>query len=290
MNSPQLLYPHTKPLFARAFELIVRDIDLVSSYYQNVIGLCVLGKHQSGVILGTATMPLLTLIHDKYARIGSHKSAGLFHSAFLLPSREDLAQFLRYVLDNQIPLDGASDHLVSEALYLSDPEGNGIEVYADRPPAEWEFTKTGVVMDTLPLNADELLKLSTNTAWSQIPNGTVIGHMHLQVGNIEKANDFYSSVLGLKIMARYHGASFFASDDYHHHIAANIWNSKGSTERKPNLTGLSHYELVSTSKSVTESIKGALSNLEMPFRSTGSDISFNDPWGMEVRLVTQSPS
>ncbi len=275
----------TRPAYVGQAHLVVRDLPRVSDFYQKMIGLSVLERSPSGEILGAHDQPLLTLETSDTAERAPRNAAGLFHTAFLLPSRKDLAHWLANAAHNNVQLQGASDHLVSEAIYLADPEGNGIEVYRNRAPMEWNYQQDGTVeMATLGLNLQELYNSAPKTAWEGAPEGTAIGHIHLQVGNIPQADEFYQDVLGLKIMARYPGASFFGSGAYHHHVAANIWNSRGAQARKANMTGLSGYSLKFNEKESLDNAIAALDRLEIATERQSDDIAIRDPWGIGLKL------
>ncbi|MGV8936085.1 MAG: VOC family protein [Allorhizobium sp.] len=265
--------------------LVVRDLDTVSAYYQRVLGLKPLETSASGVVLGTGGKPLLTLSTRGDAAKAPRNAAGLFHTAFLLPNRAALAQWLAHAAQSNVALDGAADHLVSEAIYLSDPEGNGIEVYADRPVADWKFHADGTVeMATLALDLQALYDSAAPVPFAGMADGSAIGHMHLQVGAIPQADAFYEGVLGLKKMASYPGASFFGSGTYHHHIAANIWNSRGATSREAAMTGLSDYSLTFNDKPALQTALKTLESLEIPVNRSGEVFQLKDPWGIGLTL------
>lgn len=223
--------------------LTVRDLASVSRFYQDVIGLSSIDKSDGTERLGIGQMVLLDLIEDRTATPVSPRDAGLFHTAFLLPSRADLGSWANFVAGRQIPLQGASDHLVSEAIYLADPEGNGIEVYRDRADHEWPFSDGQLQMATDPLDAQGLMKEGRSKAWAGFPEGGFVGHVHLQVGALNEADSFYSGLLGFDVMCRYPGASFYGSGGYHHQLAGNIWNSRGAGKRPSRATGLREVEL-----------------------------------------------
>lgn len=278
-------YALTRPVHVGQSHLIVSDLPLVSGYYQSMLGLKVLEKNPSGEVLGVDGMPLLTLTTQGNAQRAPRNAAGLFHTAFLVPSRMELALWLRHAAANNVVLDGASDHLVSEAIYLSDPEGNGIEVYADRPPEEWTFHPDGgVEVATLRLDLQALYDSAPEGRWAGMADGTAIGHIHLQVGNIPEADAFYRDVLGLKIMARYPGASFFASGNYHHHVAANIWNSRGAQTRADGMTGLSDYTLRFNDRAALDKAVAALEAQEIQTEKRDGGVFLKDPWGIGVTL------
>lgn len=277
----------TRPLHVGQSHLVVRDLDMTSGFYQNMLGLAVLDKSASGMVLGAGNTPLLTLTTHASAKQAPRNAAGLFHNAFLLPNRKALAQWLFQAAQNGVQLDGASDHLVSEAIYLSDPEGNGIEIYRDRSPMEWTYHADGTVeMATERLNLQELYNSAAAApSWDGMPEGSAMGHIHLQVGNVAEADRFYEGVLGLKKMATYPGASFFASGQYHHHIAANIWNSRGAGARADTMTGLSGYSLSYNDPAALTKALATLEELEIPTTRTAEGVTLKDPWGIGLTLM-----
>lgn len=286
MNEQQQpLFALTRPAFVDHVHLIVRDLAQVSSFYQRIVGLSVIEKSPSGETLGVAGRPLLTLTTSKDAERAPRQAAGLFHTAFLLPSRTDLAHWLANAAHNNIGLEGASDHLVSEALYLSDPEGNGIEIYHDRRPDEWTYQDDGSVeMATIRLDLQELHASAPQAAFTGMADGSAVGHIHLQVGDIPQTDSFYRDVLGLKVMARYPGASFFGSGGYHHHVAANVWNSRGARARAGNMTGLAGYTLRFNDKAALDEALASISAQEIRAEKTAEGWSLTDPWNIGVTL------
>jgi len=286
MQDKKILYPHTKPVFVERFNLIVRDLDLVSSYYQKAIGLEKIEGGQRGHVLGAGGKPFLTLEHDPGAHPSPRRAAGLFHTAFLLPTRKDLGHFLKHVAEDQIPLVGVADHLVSEAIYLQDPEGNGIEVYADRPHQEWTFDADGVVMDTIGLDTNSLLNIAPETPWHKLPADTAIGHIHLQVGDLPQAENFYRDVMGLDIMERFPGGTFFASGDYHHHLAANVWVARGAEARQERMAGLKGYTLKFNDNAALLKVQNVLETQELAVSNTLTGKAVKDPWNIQLTLTT----
>ncbi|WP_087002572.1 VOC family protein [Rhizobium sullae] len=278
-------YALTQPAYVDQSHLVVTDLPLVSGFYQSMLGLKVIEKAPSGDVLGVNGLPLLTLTTDSKAQIAPRNAAGLFHTAFLMPNRTELACWLRHAAHNNVVLDGASDHLVSEAIYLSDPEGNGIEIYADRPHEAWKFHEDGQVeMATIRLDLQALYDSAPEDAWGGMADGTAIGHIHLQVGDIPEADAFYRDVLGLTLMARYPGASFFAAGGYHHHVAANIWNSRGAGARTEGMTGLSGYTLRFNDKAALDNAVAALERLEIKNDKRDGGLFLKDPWGIGLTL------
>jgi catechol 2,3-dioxygenase len=199
-------------------------------FYQEVVGFRLIEvAGRLATLAAEGTGPLLQLIETPGARPMPQNAAGLFHFAILVPTRADLGRSLRQLVAGGVQI-GHSDHAVSEALYASDPDGNGIEIYWDRPAATWEWTD-GVVKITIdPLDLRGLMDegMRDRRPWTGLAAGTRIGHVHLQVSDTERMLDFYHGVLGFKVTAEFAGAVFAAAGGYHHHLAANSWNSKGA--------------------------------------------------------------
>jgi catechol 2,3-dioxygenase len=285
-NSSEAAFALTRPAHVGRAHLVVTDLDSVSTFYQDIIGLSIMDKSASGVLLGAHGLPLLQLTTGTSVARAPRQAAGLFHTAFLMPNRSELAHWLSNAAHKGVTLDGASDHLVSEALYLSDPEGNGIEIYRDRRPEEWTYFPDGTVqMATDRLNLQELYNSAPQGAWNGMASGASVGHIHLQVGNIPQADAFYRDVLGLKIMARYPGASFFATGGYHHHIAANIWNSRGASARQDNMTGLADYTVRFNDREALTTALAALETQEIATTKTAEGYTLKDPWGIGLTLA-----
>lgn len=275
----------TRPAHVASAHLVVQDLDRVARFYREIIGLLVLESSLSGVVLGVAGAPLLMLSTSTTARKAPRTAAGLFHNAFLLPDRPALAAWLAHAAHAGVRLDGASDHLVSEAIYLSDPEGNGIEIYRDRQPGEWTYHDDGTVeMATERLDLQALYDSAPKERFGGMADGTALGHIHLQVGDIPQADAFFRDVLGLKVMARYPGASFFATGGYHHHVAANIWNSRGAHIRQAGMTGLSGYRLKFNADSALQAALASLDRQEIATTRTSEGWTLRDPFGIGLTL------
>lgn len=228
------------PISIGKVALTVRDLDKVSAFYQQALGLNSLTQNGELTVLGAGDTPLLELRQDKAAQ-SKPEEAGLFHNAFLLPLRSDLGNWIAHAADLGLQLDGASDHLVSEALYLHDPEGNGIEIYWDRERDHWNKDGHRIQMDTIPL---VLADLPQNGRWTTMPEGSVIGHVHLQVGDLRKADMFFTEDLGMVQTFSLPTAGWYGSGGYHHHLAGNIWNSRGAGQRTLGAAGLAEVELL----------------------------------------------
>ncbi len=211
-----------------AVTLTVADLQQTAAFYEQVLGLRPIDSDAERVELGTDSGEVLVrLIGDRSAPRPQSGAAGLFHLAMLLPDRADLARAARRVADARWPLTGASDHLVSEALYLQDPEGNGIEIYRDRPRTDWRYTPDGEIeMATLPLDIDRVMAdLPAGTLSPRVDDAARIGHVHLHVQNLAAARSFYADRLGFDVtVSGYPGAVFMSKGGYHHHIGLNTWS------------------------------------------------------------------
>lgn len=225
------------PVSVKSSTLVVNDLNGMSRFYQATLGLDLLHSDGEEHALGAGGQPLLILQKDIHAR-RYPREAGLFHNAFLMPDRAALGRWLRHAVETGVRFTGAADHDVSEALYLDDPEGNGIEVYADHPTDQWDMLDNGLLaLTTTQLDADGVLQAADET-WGGAPEDLVIGHVHLQVGDIEDLHQFMTQSLGQDLMAHEGSAAFYATGGYHHHFAGNIWNSRAAALRSPDSTGL----------------------------------------------------
>jgi catechol 2,3-dioxygenase len=239
--------------------LNVSDIQRSLEFYQSLLGFSKVQKKSSTsdrVFLSSdethSSAPMLELVQvgQTDSNPVTPRRAGLYHFAILLPERKNLADALLYLSDkqDQVHFDGLADHLVSEAIYISDPDFNGVEIYSDRPRSEWKWNdkdknsnNSRLQMTTLPLNTKDLLKESTDTGWTGIPTSTSIGHIHLHVSNLSNAMKFYHEILGLNLTTTYPGAYFFAAGRYHHHIATNTWLGSNILPASPQSIGLNYF-------------------------------------------------
>ncbi|MGL3608021.1 VOC family protein [Rhizobium sp. G187] len=267
--------------------LTVNDLDRVSGFYQEAVGLHLLRGDASAVELGVEGKTLLELRRDPTARRRSHREAGLFHTAFLLPSRADLARWVQHAMKTRPPVVGASDHAVSEALYLADPEGNGVEIYADRPVLSWQWKNGLVHMPSDPLDIDALVAARGSDEWRGFPEGSIVGHVHLQVGAIPAAEAFYADVLGFAVTSRYPGGTFYAADGYHHHFATNIWNSRGAAQRTYPSTGLADIEILA-GDNFAASARSRADETGTPAAERPQGLTISDPWGTQISIVSSA--
>lgn len=272
------------PVHAGAPTLVVRDLGKVAGYYEEAIGLHRIDADSETVRLGAGGATLLVLRKRDAAEQEPPGLAGLYHTAFLVPSRAELGAWLRRAIKARVVFDGASDHLVSESLYLSDPEGNGIEVYADRQRAGWKWADKTVEMATNQLDIDGILADGAALPEpGRVPDGTRVGHVHLRVGGIPEAERFYEQVLGFDITRRRPGATFLSNGRYHHHVAVNVWESQGSARRPGTTTGLVSVELIATQAAAFDATAERL--LAAGGKRQGDRIAADDPWGNQIVLA-----
>lgn len=215
--------------------LAVNDLDRVAGYYKSTVGLSTLHQDGEQVVLGAGDTPLLELQRDVQAT-RQPNAPGLFHTAFLLPNRSDLASWVDMAGKANVYAEGASDHRVSEAIYLTDPEGNGIEIYADKPRAEWSRKDGELNLGSSGINFDDLMRHATH--WSGAPEGMRIGHVHLQVGDLTDADDVFVGAMGIDMTKKSGGMGFYSAGGYHHHFGANTYRSHGKGRPTEPATGL----------------------------------------------------
>lgn len=280
-----------------AVQLTVSDLERSQRFYERVLGMGAMELNDGAVGLGVAgASPLLELRGDSTAPARDPRLTGLFHLAVLVPTRHDLAVRLTALAQSRWPLSGASDHLVSEALYLDDPDGNGIEIYRDRPRPEWPRDGSGLRMATLPLDLDDVLsELGDDLAGrrslldvdvdTSLPSGTTIGHMHLQVSDLDSSEEFWSGILGFDVMVRgYPGALFVSAGGYHHHIGLNTWRSLGAGAPPDGAVGLRSFEVrVGDERSLAD-VLARVTDAGLPTTSVDGGTLVRDPSGNGVLL------
>ena len=265
--------------------LNVRNLDLQSQYYQQVLGLSVIHQDESMIDLGVGKTVLVRLIKTEEA-LDVAGSYGLYHLAILLPSREALAQIFKHFVDHSIPLIGASDHDYSEAIYLEDTEGNGIEIYRDRPVSEWDIREDGRIIGTTEaMDAEGLYRLATPLEGPyKMPEGSRMGHVHLSVRKSDISSEFYQNVLKVQDKFSVRSASWLASGNYHHHLAVNEWGGQLAT-RTEGMRGLAYYTVIFEDEQLyqdtIERAKKFAKNVEIGEQ----EASFTDLDGIKTRLV-----
>ena len=270
--------------------LTVSDLDRSRAFYERAIGLHATELDDGTLGLRVAGEPALIELrgHSTAPRL-NRRAPGLYHLAILVPTRRDLAFALARLAQTRWPLDGASDHLVSEALYLSDPDGNGIEIYRDRPRIEWRRVDDQLQMSTLPLDLDSLLGelRGATELQASAPVGTRIGHVHLQVSDLAQAEAFYHGVLGFDVMVRgYPGALFVSAGGYHHHVGLNTWHSAGSPPPPPGAVGLRYYEVLVPDANELDRVLARIAAADIAVEAREDGAFVRDPSGNGVLLRT----
>ncbi len=251
--------------------LQVADLERSVRFYTGPFGLRLLERRNGLALLGADARPLLRLTEKPGARPKPHSATGLYHFAVLLPDRAALGRLLLNLLNYGVPIEGAADHLVSEAVYLRDPDGNGIEIYRDKPRSEWPMAGSEVRMANAPLDFDGIVAAAGNVPWDGIAPGTRIGHVHLQVSDLEKAERFYCEILGFNVMQRWRGALFVSAGGYHHHIGLNVWASLGGPPPPEDSAGLEYFEIVLPTADALRELAAALAGAGLEFSETGTD-------------------
>lgn len=263
--------------------LTVADLERSLVYYGEAIGLAILERDTASATLGVAGQPLLLLTEQAGAAEwprGGRSYTGLYHFAILVPTREDLGRWLRHWLELGLPLPGQGDHIVSEALYLEDPDGHGIEVYRDRPRDGWQWSAGQVRMGTGPVDIQGLLNEAArgDQPWTGLAAGTRLGHIHLQVGDIAQAKAFYHDTLGFDIVAQMPTALFISAGGYHHHIGMNTWHSQGAGQAPANSVRLQFYTIDLPTDEARRAVLGRLDAAGIAHTETANAILVNDPW------------
>lgn len=275
-SKEQILHPDTQ---LGCVHITVSDMDRSLAFYQDGLGLQVHRHQADSTYLGAGEEDLIKLTEVPGA-IPVPRRTGLYHFAILVPSRLSLAKSLRNMIDNGVALQGAADHLVSEALYLADPDGNGIEIYRDRPRDKWEYENGTLKMGTDPLNVQGLLAELENSTdnWQGLPKNTRLGHMHLHVARLPEAVEFYEKVLGFDLLLNYgDSAAFLSAGGYHHHIGINTWNGVGAAPPPIYSVGLRYFTiLVPEQREMNELIK-RLERAQVHYEERKDGIFMRDP-------------
>ena len=282
------------PIVPAEVTLSVADLDRSLDYYENAIGLRLNERANGGARLGAGGRDLLVLEEQPGARPGRGTNTGLFHFALLLPERGDLAAWLAHAASSGVRLTGASDHYVSEALYLRDPDGHGIEIYRDRPRDTWTSTDDGSLrMGTEALDLDDLMTAhDPSRGFERMPDGTVMGHIHLQVAHLPDTRRFYVDLLGLDVMVEIPGqATFLSSGGYHHHLGANTWAGVGAPPAPPDQARLRRAALEIADPDELERIEGRLADAGAEPVRDGDRVLVDDPSRnpLELRLSPSRP-
>lgn len=276
---------HEKPnTYVTNVEIKVSDLQRSLTYYKEIIGFKVLQQESNRATLtADGKTALLTIVQPESVEQKTRTTSGLYHFALLLPTRPDLANIITHFRQSSVYF-GASDHDVSEALYLRDPDENGIEIYVDRPENDWTWRNDQVHMVTEPLNIPAIL-VEANGSWEGLPANTVMGHIHLSVSNLAAAEEFYTKGLGFDIVTRYgEQALFISTGRYHHHIGLNTWYSEGAPKLGDNQIGLKSYSLRLDNEVQANKIKANLRKIGASVIDINGGFQTVDPAGNAILL------
>lgn len=263
-----------------AVTLLARDLPRLSAFYQTLLGLTPLNEAEGAVTLAAHGAPLLHLRAASGLPTPPASRPGLYHTAFLLPTRADLGRWLAHAAGLGLRL-GTGDHLVSEAIYLNDPEGNGIEVYRDRPREEWTWQGGQIEMATLSVDVEGVLAEAGAVPFAGAPAGTSVGHVHLKVGNAAQAAEFYTRALGLDRVSQFPGAAFLSWGGYHHHVGLNEWHTRGQGRPTSPAAGLGGVEFVTLDLAP---LRAHLAGSGLEVQDAGETLAFEDPWGNRLTV------
>ena len=280
-----MVYAYNSEIYLAEAVLNVKDLARQTAFYTQIIGLEIRNQTETEVILGTGGKALVHLKQTK-GEEAVQTSYGLYHMAILLPSREDLADVFKHIAELNYPFIGAADHGYSEALYLEDPEGNGIELYRDKPVADWDIREDGRIIGvTEELSAQEIYDMGRKMNPFVIAPDTRMGHIHLSVKDSQLATAFYQAVLDLSDKFTIPSASWIASGDYHHHLAVNEWGGKNLDKREAEFPGLAYYVVEVASKEGLVTIAERAKAYGAPVKWLSSnDFTFEDPDGIVTRV------
>lgn len=282
-----------------AVTLHVGDLDRMTAFYRDAVGLAVLPSEGPSdvVTLGRGGRPIVVLHRTPGLPQPRPREAGLFHTAILFEDETRLASALASVASHAPDsFVGSADHLVSQAFYFTDPEGNGLELYADRPRRRWQWSGGRVQMDSLPLDPNAFLSEHLEPGWTlaagrpDIDTGArdaVVGHVHLQVGDVPAARSFYVDTVGFGITGVWQGALFIAAGGYHHHMAVNTWRSLGAGPRAVTL-GLGEVSIHVPTGDDVAALADRLGSREVGFRHDGAELHFEDPWRNRIRVSSST--
>ena len=277
---------HSKPnTYVGHVNIKVQDLDRSLTFYQEVLGFQILEQTDKTVKLTTdGKTSVLSIEQPENVVPKQGKTTGLYHFALLLPKRSDLADIVHHFMNIGIQY-GSSDHLVSEALYLADPDGNGIEIYIDRDPSEWTWSNGEVAMAVDPLNFEDLLSERKQQSWKGLPAGTVMGHIHLHVSELKKTEEFYSKGLGFEVVNRYgNQALFISTGKYHHQIALNTWAGVGAPTPPENSVGLESFTIVLADEAARNTIIAQLKSIGASVTEENDSFITYDPSGNRIYL------
>ena len=282
--SNHMLSPNTRLGYVH---LTVSDIERSLAFYRHSLGMQLHWRKGNGAALGAGHDDLLVLTEQPGA-IKPGRHSGLYHFAILVPSRKELASSIKNIIETETNVTGGADHLVSEALYLDDPDGNGIEIYRDRPRSTWEKENGQVKMAVDPLDYQGILSeiVTDNGEWSGLHPDTVLGHMHLHVDHLAEATTFYEKVIGFDLMAAMMGtAAFLSAGGYHHHLGINTWNGEGAPAPPSNAVGLRHFTIKLADLEDQAALIGRLKEAGVLLQEHEEGVFLQDPSGNGIVLT-----
>ena len=280
-----MVYEYNSRIHLAEVALNIRDLAGQTAFYRQLLGLEILNQSEKEVLLGAGGKPLVKLIQTEDTS-NPKQGYGLYHLALLLPSREDLANVFKHLLDLKIPLIGGADHGYSEAIYLEDLEGNGIELYRDKPVTEWNIREDGRIIGvTEELSAQAIYELGQELEPFAIASGTRMGHVHLSVKNSREASAFYQGFLGLEDKFTIPHASWIASGNYHHHLAVNEWGGKNLAPREQGMAGLAYYVVeVENKEELLKVFAQSQGNKAITHWLSSAEFSLTDEDGIVTRV------
>lgn len=273
-----------KETIVKQVKLKVENLEAMIDFYTKMIGLVLLNKTENTAFLGAQdSSETIMILEELVDPIMKNNTTGLYHTAFLLPSRKDLGNSLLWLMQNNIEL-GAADHGYSEAIYLTDPEGNGIEIYQDKPKTEWDIRADGEIIGvTEELDGDAVVA-EADRQWLGLAPGSRIGHIHLQVADLDVTEKFYEQ-LGFSLKSNFGGrAKFFAAGDYHHHIGTNTWNSRNAALIGEKQLGLAWYTFQLPSKEAVDLLIKRLDAQGIEYIAENEQLTIQDPNGMQIKF------
>lgn len=278
---------HDAPnIYPRDVVLKVVDLNRSLAFYQNIMGLKKMKEIKDGhVLTADGRTPLVTITTGPEIKPKLERRTGLYHFAVLLPDRTSLGLFLKNLVSQNYPLSGGAYHGVSEAVYLQDPDDNGIEIYTDTPEESWDRNDDSINMVTQPLDFEELIALAEGNTWTGAPSDTVLGHMHLHVGDLEKTYEFYRA-LGFEVTQHLRQQVYFVSTGgYHHHIGFNIWNGRDAAPQPEGRAGMKYFTLKFPSREVMDEAVHKLKEAGYPVTKEGEALYARDPSENFIKFI-----
>lgn len=273
-------------------EIRVLNLKQSIEFYSTVIGMQLISQNVNQADFGVKPNDvLLSLVQLENGHLKEPRTAGLYHVAYLLPTRKDLGLILQHFIDLSTPLQGASNHGISEAIYLADPDGNGIEIAADTPDVTWKWhgDSLDILSENGPMDVQAVLNEAKGLEFTGLPDSTIVGHLHLHASELIESKKFYRDILGLDIVIEIPNSALFMSfGKYHHHIAINLWNGKGVKQASDSTPGLIVANLSIPSIVQLNKIENKLNELNYPYIKKDHSLSVKDPSGNQFRLSTNS--